>query len=60
MAVKISTYTQMLLQPENLDPRILTDLDLDLLVDLAPINPGEESQDLINNLLQANYSTIDL
>jgi hypothetical protein len=43
MAVKISTYTQTLLRPENLDPRILTDLDLDPLIDLAPINPGEKS-----------------
>jgi hypothetical protein len=43
MAIKISTYMQTLLRPENLDPRILIDLDLDLLVDLAPINPSEES-----------------
>ena len=33
----------MLLWPENLDLWILTDLDLDPLVDLAPINPGKES-----------------
>jgi hypothetical protein len=33
----------MLLWPENLDPRILIDLDLDLLIDLIPINPGEKS-----------------
>ena len=51
MAVKISTHTQTLLRPKNLDPRILIDLDLDPLVDLAPINPGKESRDLINNLL---------
>jgi hypothetical protein len=51
MAIKISTYMQTLLRPENLDPRILIDLDLDPLVDLAPVNPGEESQDLINDLL---------
>jgi hypothetical protein len=43
MAVKISTYIQTLLRPKNLDPRILTNLDLDPLVDLAPINPSEES-----------------
>jgi hypothetical protein len=43
MAIKISTHMQMLLWPENLDPRILIDLDLDLLVDLVPINPGKES-----------------
>ena len=43
MAVKISTYTQTLLQPENLDLRILIDLDLDLLIDLTPVNPGKES-----------------
>ena len=29
MAMKISTRTQTLLQPKNLDPRIITDLDLD-------------------------------
>ena len=51
MAVKISTYTQTLLRPENLDPQILIDLDLDPLIDLAPINPGKESRDLINDLL---------
>ena len=60
MAVKISTRTQTLLRPENLDPRILTDLDLDPLVDLAPVNPGEESRDLIDDLLQANRSAADL
>ena len=43
MAVKISTHTQTLLRPKNLDPRILIDLDLDLLIDLAPINPSKES-----------------
>jgi hypothetical protein len=41
----------MLLWPENLDPRILINLDLDPLIDLALINPGEESRDLINDLL---------
>jgi hypothetical protein len=51
MAIKISTYTQTLLRPENLDPWILIDLDLDPLVDLILINPGKESQDLINDLL---------
>jgi predicted metal-dependent HD superfamily phosphohydrolase len=29
MAMKISTHTQVLLRPENLDPQIITDLDLD-------------------------------
>jgi hypothetical protein len=43
MAIKISTYTQTLLQPKNLDLRILIDLDLDPLVDLALINLGKES-----------------
>jgi hypothetical protein len=51
MAVKISTYIQTLLRPENLDLRILIDLDLDPLIDLAPVNPGKESRDLINDLL---------
>ena len=51
MALKISTYIQTLLWPENLDPRILINLDLNPLMDLAPINPSKESRDLINNLL---------
>jgi hypothetical protein len=51
MTVKISTYIQILLRPENLDLRILIDLDLDPLVDLVPINLGKESWDLINDLL---------
>ena len=43
MAIKISTYTQMLLRLKNLDPRIFIDLNLDLLIDLIFINPGKES-----------------
>jgi hypothetical protein len=43
MAVKISTYTQMLLLPKNLDTRIFIDLNLDLLIDLISINPSKES-----------------
>jgi hypothetical protein len=41
----------MLLRPENLDPWILIDLDLDQVINIAPINPAEGSHDLINNLL---------
>jgi hypothetical protein len=42
---------QTLLWPENLDLRIITDLNLDPIVDISPVNPGSESRDLINNLL---------
>jgi hypothetical protein len=41
----------MLLRPKNLNPWILIDLDLDLLVDLILINLNKESRDLINDLL---------
>jgi hypothetical protein len=51
MAVKILTYIQTLLRPENLDPRIIIDLNLDLVIDITPINPAKGSYDLINNLL---------
>ena len=54
MAIKISTHIQTLLQPENLDPQIITDLNLDLVINITPINPAKGSYDLINNLLQAN------
>ena len=49
--MKISTYTQTLLQPENLDLYIIIDLNLDLLVDIASINPLEGTHDLIDDLL---------
>jgi hypothetical protein len=51
MAIKISTYMQTLLWPENLDPWIIMDLDLDLIVDILPVNPGSESYNLIDDLL---------
>jgi hypothetical protein len=54
MAIKISTCIQTLLWPENLDLRIITDLNLDPVIDMAPVNPAKGSYDLINNLLQAN------
>ena len=60
MAMKISTRTQILLQPENLDPRIITDLDLDLIVDVAPVNVSNGTHDLIDNLLRANRTNTDL
>jgi hypothetical protein len=50
----------MLLWPENLDPRIIIDLNLDLVINITPINPAKGSHDLINNLLQANQTSIDL
>jgi len=51
MAVKISTRMQTLLRPENLDPRIITDLNLDPVIDIAPVDPAEGSHDLIDDLL---------
>ena len=51
MAVKISTRMQTLLRPENLDPRIITDLNLDPVIDIAPVDPAEGSYDLIDDLL---------
>jgi mannose/fructose-specific phosphotransferase system component IIA len=51
---------QTLLQPENLDPRIITNLNLDLIIDILLINPRSKSYNLINNLLQANRTTLDL
>jgi hypothetical protein len=41
----------MLLQPENLDPRIIMDLNLDLVINITPINPTKGSHNLINDLL---------
>jgi hypothetical protein len=36
------------------------DLNLDLVIDIAPINPAKGSYDLINDLLQANRTSTDL
>jgi hypothetical protein len=63
MALKISTRTQTLLRPENLDPRIVTDLDLDPLhigAEVAAVNRSNGTHDLINDLLQANRTSPDL
>jgi transposase InsO family protein len=64
LALKISTRYQTLLRPENLDPRIITDLDLDPVAEIAPIRPEilpepvsrspESDFDLIDELLTAN------
>jgi hypothetical protein len=51
MAVKISTRMQTLLRPENLDPRIITDLNLDPVIDITLVDPAEGSHDLIDDLL---------
>jgi hypothetical protein len=51
MAIKILTYIQTLLQPENLDLQIIIDLNLDPVINIIPINPAKGSYDLINNLL---------
>ena len=42
---------QTLLRSENLDPRIITDLNLDLVINITLINPIKGFYDLINNLL---------
>ncbi|OBT38675.1 hypothetical protein VE00_10905 [Pseudogymnoascus sp. WSF 3629] len=77
MAMKISTRTQTLLQPANLDPRIVTDLDLDPLgtdigfevdrsqlttlgAEVATVNSSSRTHDLIDDLLQANRTSLDL
>jgi hypothetical protein len=60
MAIKISTRIQTLLRPENLDPRIIIDLNLNPVINITPINPAKGSHNLINNLLQANQTSIDL
>jgi hypothetical protein len=36
------------------------DLNLDPIADISPVNPGSESRDLINDLLQANRTASDL
>jgi hypothetical protein len=41
----------MLLWPENLDLQIIIDLNLDLVINITPINPAKGSYDLINDLL---------
>jgi hypothetical protein len=51
MAIKISTYIQTLLRPKNLDPRIITDLNLNPVIDITPVNPVKGSHNLINDLL---------
>jgi hypothetical protein len=51
MAIKILTYIQTLLWPKNLDPRIITDLNLNPIVDILLINFRSKSYNLINNLL---------
>jgi hypothetical protein len=60
MAMKISTCTQTLLQPDNLNLRIVKDLDLDPIIDIAPIDVSYRTHDLINDLLQANCTNASL
>jgi hypothetical protein len=60
MAMKISTRMQTLLQPDNLDPRIVKDLDLDPIADVAPVEVSNGTHDLIDDLLQANRTSTDL
>jgi hypothetical protein len=60
MAIKILTYIQTLLQPKNLDPRIITDLNLNPIIDIIFINPIKGSYNLINSLLQVNQTNTDL
>jgi hypothetical protein len=42
---------QILLWPKNLDLRIIIDLDLDPVIDLAPISLVGRAHNLINNIL---------
>src|SRR5258706_1081805 len=60
MAIKVSTRTQILLRPENLDPRIVADLDLNPIADIAPVNLADGTPDLVDDLLQANRTDIGL
>ena len=41
----------MLLRPKNLDPQIIINLNLDLIINIILINPIKGFYDLINNLL---------
>ena len=58
--MKISTRTQVLLRPKNLDPRIVTDLNLDPIIDLVPVSTADSPHDLIDDVLQANCTSTDL
>ena len=59
MAVKTSLWTQTLLRPEHLNPRILTELNTESLdTKIYPINTAD--LDLINELLQANCTASSL
>jgi hypothetical protein len=70
LALKISTRSQTLLRPKNLDPWIITDLNLDPLVEVSPINPSGSTvpgtakpgspSNLVDELLQANHTDPDL
>jgi hypothetical protein len=42
---------QTLLQPDNLDSQIITNLDLNLIVNITLINVSNRTHDLINDLL---------
>ena len=50
----------MLLWLKNLDLRIIINLNLDLVINITLINPIKSFYNLINNLLQANRTSIDL
>ncbi|KFZ15730.1 hypothetical protein V502_05437 [Pseudogymnoascus sp. VKM F-4520 (FW-2644)] len=53
MAMKISTQMQTLLQPENLDPRIIADLDLD------PLGPDVGLEVHCSQLIYNRHGTPD-
>ena len=59
MAARISLWTQMLLQPEYLNPWIRAELNTDSLdTEICPIDSME--LDLIDKLLQANRIALSL
>jgi hypothetical protein len=60
MAIKIFIRMQILLRPENLNPRIVANLNLDPIVDLALISVAKGAHDLINDILQANRTSAKL
>ena len=60
MTLKEKNRTETLLSPENIDPRILEDLGIDLISDISLISPVEPEAEveppiqLVDRILQAN------
>ena len=53
VATKIVLHTQILLGPEQLDPRIIAELPMDQSLEICPIETS--GLDLIDELLQTNH-----